>query len=101
MKKSELDQNTILYDFEDGEFVTLYLDQNWWDYSDVFAKNVFNHGNFIYDETRGIAFIMCSSHKIEAAVIHAMRDHFGACEWVEPKLKRKREIRKSPRSVIL
>lgn len=101
MKKEELDNNIILYDFEDGEFVTIYVSENWWEYSDTEANNASNFGNFVYDETEQVAYIMCSSYRIEAAVIHAMRDLFGACLWVEPKLKRKRKITKPTPSVIL
>ena len=90
MIKKEIDKDYFQYDFENGEIVRIDVSENVWEYSDTKAMHADNGGSFVYDEINGVAYIMCASKKIVSAVIHAMRDLFGACEWVEPKLKSKR-----------
>lgn len=90
MKKKEIGKDIFEYDFENGETVTIYLYDNRWEYNDTETKFAENAGRFVHDDINGVAYIMCASKKIKAAVIHAMKDLFGACEWVEPKQKRGR-----------
>lgn len=81
------------YDFENGEVVFIYKEKGLWEYVDN-ESTEHNYGCFAFSYDTKTAYILCSTYKIEAAVIHAMREEYGACEWVEPKLKRPRKKRK-------
>lgn len=92
MKKEET-KTAAVYDFENGEVVTIYKESGMWEYIDEESSQS-NYGCFVFSYDTKTAYILCSTYRIEAAVIHAMRDQYGACEWVEPKLKRPRKKRK-------
>ena len=93
MRKVENAFGVTLYDFENGEYVTIYPKERTWDYDDKLPFNgdvAWNMGTFTLSDDGGTAFLMTSSNKIEAAVIEAFKDWAGACEWIDPKPKRRR-----------
>ena len=92
MKKEET-KTLVTYDFENGEVVHIFKESGMWEYVDEESTQG-NCGCFVYSYDTKTAYILCSTYRIEAAVIQAMRDQYGACEWVEPKLKRPRKNRK-------
>lgn len=105
MRKVLGKDGVMLYDFENGEFVTIYPKQRIWEYDDSLetfgSPQPWNMGTFVLSEDGSKAFLMTSSQKIEAAVIEAFNDWAGSCEWIDPKpIRIKRPKGSTPRYKI-
>lgn len=77
-------------DHENGEFVTIYENEGIWEYQDTLQPDKWNMGTFTVREADDTVFIMTSSYALEAAVISAFRALHRAVEWIEPKVRRRR-----------
>lgn len=87
--------SVISYVFDEGDIVRIHPFESSWEYfSKEDGSKPFSSGLYSLSDNGTRAYIFLSTDSVLNAVINALRTEYGACEWVEPKRKPIRKIRK-------